>query len=95
MSLITQEQINERAAELRKLRKDFKAQNARLTREATMKLGEVVAKFLGVDDVETIEAEIAKFEAKINEAEEAAKRSADEQQPAEGHDYNSDSGYGY
>lgn len=95
MSLITQEQINERAAELRKLRKDFKAQNERLTREATMKLGEIVAKYLGVDDVEAIEAEITKFEAKINEAEEAAKRSADEQQPSVNHDYNSDTGYGY
>lgn len=95
MSVITQEEINEKAAELRKLRKDFKAQNARLTREATMKLGEVVAKYFGADDVEAIEAEISKFEAKINEAEEAAKRSADDQQSSGSHDYNGNTGYGY
>ena len=95
MSVITQKEIDERAAELRKLRKDFKAQNERMKRDATMRLGEIVAKYLVVDDVEAIEAEISKFEAKINEAEEAAKRSADDQQPSESHDYNGNSGYGY
>ena len=96
MSTITQEEIDEKAAELRKLRKDFKAQNERLKRDATMKLGEIVAKYLGIDDVEAIEAEIAKFEGKIEEAKEAAKRSADEQQqPSDSHDYNSNNGYGY
>ncbi|WP_028822006.1 hypothetical protein [Propionimicrobium lymphophilum] len=95
MSLITQEQINERAAELRKLRKDFKAQNERLKRDALFELGEAVAAYSGAGDVEAIKAQIAKFKAGAEAAEEAAKRSADEQQPAEGHDYNSDSGYGY
>ena len=66
-----------------------------MKRDATMRLGEIVAKYSGVDDAEAIEAEIAKYEAKINEAEEAAKRSADEQQPSEGHDYNGNTGYGY
>lgn len=95
MSVITQKEINEKAAELRKLRKDFRAQNERLKRDATMRLGEIVAKYSGVDDVEAIEAEIAKFEEKINEAEEAAKRSADDQQSSGSHDYNGNTGYGY
>lgn len=95
MATITQEEINEKAAELRKLRKDFKAQNERLKRDATMKLGEIVAKYLRVDDVEAIGVEIAKYEAKINEAEEAAKRSADDQQSSGSHDYNGSNGYGY